>query len=68
MVPSERRHGLYKVPVYELDSHLAGTVDVADALLREGETATERDLWRTLLCACRQRCAGHRRVAEDDGK
>jgi inner membrane protein len=39
LVPSERRHGLYKVPVYELDSHLTGTVDVADAALNEGETA-----------------------------
>jgi len=39
LVPSERRHGLYKVPVYEFDSHLSGTIDVADAPLREGETA-----------------------------
>jgi inner membrane protein len=38
LVPSERRHGLYKVPVYEFDSHLAGTVDVVEAQLREGET------------------------------
>ena len=38
LVPSERRHGLYKIPVYEFDSHLTGTVDVADAQLLEGET------------------------------
>ena len=38
LVPSERRHGLYKVPVYELDSHLTGTVNVADASLNDGET------------------------------
>jgi inner membrane protein len=38
LAPSERRHGLYKVPVYELDSHLTGTVDVADAQLNDGET------------------------------
>ncbi len=38
LVPSERRHGLYKVPVYELDSHLTGTVDVSDAPLQDGET------------------------------
>jgi inner membrane protein len=38
LLPSERRHGLYKVPVYELDSHLTGTVDVADATLDGGET------------------------------
>jgi inner membrane protein len=41
MVPSERRHGLYKVPVYELDSHLSGTVDAADAQLRDGEAAKD---------------------------
>ena len=39
LVPSERRHGLYKVPVYEFDGHLTGTVDVADAQLLEGESA-----------------------------
>jgi inner membrane protein len=39
--PSERRHGLYKVPVYELDSHMVGSVDVADAILRDGETAKD---------------------------
>ena len=39
LVPSEHRHGLYKVPTYELDSHIAGTVEVADALLQQGETA-----------------------------
>ena len=39
--PSERRHGLYKVPVYELNSHIAGTVDVADAVLQSGETAQD---------------------------
>jgi inner membrane protein len=39
MMPSERRHGLYKVPVYELQSHLAGSIDVRDAPLRDGETA-----------------------------
>lgn len=38
LIPSERRHGLYKVPVYELDSHLTGTVDVNDATLQDGET------------------------------
>ena len=38
LIPSERRHGLYKVPVYELDSHLTGTVDVSDAPLQDGET------------------------------
>src|SRR5271170_2878025 len=38
LIPSERRHGLYKVPVYELDSHLTGTVDVNDAPLQDGET------------------------------
>jgi inner membrane protein len=38
LVPSERRHGLYKVPVYEFDGHLTGTVDVADPQLLEGET------------------------------
>jgi inner membrane protein len=41
VVPSERRHGLYKVTVYELNSHLSGTVDITDAVLREGETAQE---------------------------
>ena len=37
LAPSERHHGLYKVPVYELDSHLTGTVDVRDAPLQDGE-------------------------------
>jgi inner membrane protein len=39
LVPNERRHGLYKIPVYEFDSHLTGTVDVTDAQLLDGETA-----------------------------
>ncbi len=38
LAPNERRHGLYKVPVYTLDSHLTGSVDVADAQLNDGET------------------------------
>jgi inner membrane protein len=41
IVPSERRHGLYKVAVYELDSHIIGNVDVTDAPLRKGETAND---------------------------
>jgi inner membrane protein len=41
MKTTERRHGLYKVPVYELESHLAGTVDVAAAPLNDGEEAKD---------------------------
>jgi inner membrane protein len=41
VAPSERHHGLYKVPVYELNSHIVGTVEVADALLLPGETARD---------------------------
>jgi inner membrane protein len=39
--PSEKRHGLYKVPVYELNSHMVGSVDVVDAVLHDGETAKD---------------------------
>ena len=41
LLPSERRHGLYKVTVYELDSHIFGDVDVADADLEPGEAAAD---------------------------
>lgn len=33
MVPSERRHGLYKVPVYEMQGHLTGVMEVQDQKL-----------------------------------
>jgi inner membrane protein len=41
LVPSERRHGLYRVPVYELQTRIGGSVDVADAALEEGETVKD---------------------------
>jgi inner membrane protein len=41
VIPSERRHGLYKVTVYELDSHISGSVDVTDAVLETGESASD---------------------------
>ena len=33
MVPSERRHGLYKVPVYEMQGTVSGAIDVRDQAL-----------------------------------
>ena len=39
--PSERRHGLYKVPVYELAGHLTGSINVTDAVLQTGESAAD---------------------------